>query len=65
MTAKRGFNSKIDAMLERFLDNIPQGNIAYLIAFLNTIFYAAYMFWPKYKIHSYLNNFSFSLYGFN
>ena len=23
MTAKRGFNSKIDAMLERFLDRIP------------------------------------------
>jgi len=65
MMPKRGFNSKIDGVLERMLANLPQGNIAYLIVFLNTICYGAYCLWPKYSMHSYLNNFNFSLYGLN
>ena len=65
MVPKRGFNSKIDNMIERGLANLPQGNIAYLIVALNTLFYGAYCFWPKYSMHSYLNNFTFSLYGLN
>lgn len=32
---------------------------------LNTLFYGAYMFWPSYSMHSYINNFTFSLYGLN
>ena len=47
------------------LEKLPQGNIAYLIVGLNCLFYGAYLFWPKWKMHSYLNNFSFSLYGLN
>ena len=65
MLPKRKFNSKIDSLIERGLENLPQGNIAYLIVFLNTLCYAAYCFWPKYSMHSYLNNFTFSLYGLN
>jgi membrane associated rhomboid family serine protease len=55
----------MDRLIERGLQNLPQGNIAYLVAFLNTLFYGAYCFWPKYSMHSYLNNFTFSLYGLN
>ena len=65
MMPKRGFNSKIDGMLERLIERLPGGNIAVLIAALNTLFYGAYLFWPKWKLHSYYNNFSFSLYGLN
>jgi membrane associated rhomboid family serine protease len=65
MAPKRGFNSKIDGLIERGLENLPQGNIAYLIVALNTLFYGAYCFWPKYSMHTYLNNFTFSLYGLN
>jgi hypothetical protein len=65
MMPKRGFNSKIDGYLERMLEFLPQGNIAYLIVFLNTIFYGMYCMWPKYSMHTYLNNFNFSLYGLN
>lgn len=65
MMPKRSFNSKIDGFLERMLDNLPQRNIAYLIAGLNTFFYGLYVFWPKYSMHSYLNNFTFNMYGFN
>ena len=62
---KRNFNSKLDGFLERALEKLPQGNVAYLIVALNTLFYGLYLFWPKYSMHTYLNNFSFSLYGLN
>ena len=65
MGPKRNFNSKIDSWLERMLEYLPQDNIAYLIIGLNTLFYGAYLMWPKYNMHSYLNHFSFSLYGLN
>ena len=65
MIPKRNFNSKIDSLIESGLQNLPQGNIAYLIVALNTLFYAAYCFWPKNSMHTYLNNFTFSLYGLN
>lgn len=65
MMPKRGFNSKIDGVLEQMLEKLPQGNIAYLIVFLNTVFYGAYCMWPKYSMHTYLNNFNFSLYALN
>jgi len=63
MMPKRGFNSKIDNLLSKALEHLPQGNIAYVIIALNTLFYGAYLMWPKYSMHNYLNNFSFSLYG--
>ncbi len=62
---KRNFNSKIDGILEKVIEKLPQGNIGYAIAGLNTLFYGIYLMWPKFSIHSYLNNFSFSLYGMN
>jgi len=65
MVPKRGFNSKIDGFIERLLEKLPQGNIAYAIVALNTFCYGAYCFWPKYSMHTYLNNFTFSLYGLN
>lgn len=65
MTPKRGFNSKIDSWLDRMLEKLPQGNIAYAIVALNTLSYGAYIFWPQYNMHGYLNNFTFSTYGLN
>tara|TARA_B110000285_G_C14929777_1_gene516769 strand:- start:416 stop:871 length:456 start_codon:yes stop_codon:yes gene_type:complete len=65
MIPKRNFNSKIDGVLERLIEKLPQGNIGYVIAGLNTAFFGIYLMWPKYSIHNYLNNFSFSMYGLN
>ena len=65
MMPKRGFNSKIDSLLESLIQRLPQGNIGYVIVALNTLFYGAYLFWPKWKMHQYFNNFTFSLYGLN
>ncbi len=62
---KRFFNSKIDGYLENLIEKLPQGNFASIVVALNVLFYAAYVFWPKYSIHTYLNNFSFSMYGLN
>ena len=62
---KRNFNHKFDSFLERALAHLPQGNIAYLIVALNCFFYGLYLFWPKYSMHSYMNNFNFSLYALN
>lgn len=62
---KRFFNSKIDNYLENLIEKLPQGNFASIVVALNLLFYSAYVFWPKYSMHSYLNNFSFSMYGFN
>ena len=65
MMPRRNFNSKIDNMIENLYDKLPGGNIATVIVALNTLFYGMYLFWPKYSISSYLNNFTFSLYGLN
>ena len=65
MMPKRSFNSKIDNFLETLLEKLPQGNIGWVVAGLNTVCYGTYLMWPKFSIHSYLNNFSFSLYGLN
>lgn len=59
------FNDKIDSLLERICEKMPQNNIIALVIALNLLFYGAYLFWPKNQIHSYLNSFTFSLYGFN
>ena len=65
MMPKRGFNSKIDGWIENLVSRLPEANIGVAIVALNTLFYGAYLFWPKYDIHKYLNHFSFSLYGMN
>ena len=65
MMPKRNFTPRIDSALERALAMLPQGNIAYLIVALNCLFYGMYVFWPKHAMHSYMNNFNFSLYALN
>jgi membrane associated rhomboid family serine protease len=65
MMPKRSFSSKFETFLESFLERIPGRNFGYVVAGLNTICYAAYCFWPQWKMHKYLNNFSFSLFGLN
>jgi membrane associated rhomboid family serine protease len=65
MAPRRGFNSKFDSFLENLLERMPGGNIAALVVFLNTLFYGAYLMWPKWNIHSYFNHFTFNLYGLN
>lgn len=64
-TPRRMFNSKIDSFLEQICSKLPQNNIIALIIALNALFYGAYVFWPKHQMHSYLNSFTFSLYGLN
>ena len=59
------FNSSIDNMLEKIIQKMPDGNLGYLIAGLNAFCYGAYLVWPSSQMHSYLNNFTFSLYGLN
>jgi len=65
MMPKRGFTSKMDSWIEKLLSKLPDGNVGWIIGGLNTLIYGAYLFWPKYNMHSFLNNFSFSLYGLN
>jgi membrane associated rhomboid family serine protease len=60
---KRGFNSRIDSLLENLISKIPNGNIGYLIVGLNSFFYFLYLIWPRYQMYSYLNNFTFSKYN--
>jgi hypothetical protein len=63
---KRGFSSGgggFQGILERFLSMLPQGNIGFAIVALNTLFYAAYCFWPVTKMYSFMNNFTFSNYN--
>lgn len=42
------------------LSKLPNGNLAYLIVFLNSFFYFLYVLWPRSEMYSYLNNFTFS-----
>ena len=44
---------------------MPQGNLGIGIAALNTVFYGLYLMWPSYNMYSFMNNFTFSMYGFN
>ena len=63
--SKRNFNDKFDRGLEKLLYRLPQGNIGYLIAGLNTLIYGLYLIWPPHNMFSFMNNFTFSLYGLN
>jgi len=44
---------------------MPQGNLGFLIAGLNTLIYGLYLVWPPHNMYNYMNNFTFSSYGFN
>ena len=44
---------------------MPQGNLGYLIAGLNSLIYGLYLIWPPHNMYNFMNNFTFSMYGFN
>ena len=60
---KRNFTNGFDRFLQNMLYRLPNGNIGYLIVFLNSFFYFLYVLWPRSNIHAYLNNFTLS--GYN
>ncbi len=55
-----GGESGFDRFLNMILSRLPNGNIAFLIIALNTLFYFLYLTWPRHQMYSYLNNFTFS-----
>jgi len=55
-----GGESGFDRFLNMILSRLPNGNIAFLIIALNTVFYFLYLTWPRHQMYSYLNNFTFS-----
>lgn len=44
---------------------LPNGNIGFAIAGLNTLIYGLYCIWPQHNLFSFMNNFTFSMYGVN
>jgi membrane associated rhomboid family serine protease len=62
---RRNFNSTIDRFINKLIDKMPQGNLGFGIAALNTICYGLYLAWPQYNMYSFMNNFTFSIYGLN
>jgi len=55
-----GGNSGFDKLANLLISRLPNGNIAFLIIALNSLFYFLYLTWPKHQMYSYLNNFTFS-----
>jgi len=55
-----GGNSGFDRLVNLLISRIPNGNIAWLIIALNSLFYFLYLTWPRHQMYSYLNNFTFS-----
>ena len=62
-TPKRFFNKNFDRNLNKLLDKLPEGNIGYAIAAINTFIYGLYLIWPRHNQFSFMNNFTFSMYG--
>ena len=62
---KRMFNSSVDKIIMKVINRMPQGNIGYGIAAINALIYSLYVAWPSYNMYSFMNNFTFSLYGLN
>ena len=60
MMPKRNFTPGFDRFLQNTLSRLPNGNIGYLIAFLNSFFYFLYLIWPRSEMYKYMNNFTFS-----
>merc|ERR1712086_919748 len=61
----RSFNKNFDRNINKILDKIPQGNIGFAIAGLNTLIYGLYCIWPAHNHFAFMNNFTFSMYGLN
>jgi membrane associated rhomboid family serine protease len=61
--SRRNFNEKIDRLLENGISKIPNGNLGYVFVGLNTFFYGLYLMWPRDRMYSFLNNFTFSNYN--
>lgn len=55
-----GGGSGFDRLVNLLISRLPNGNIAFLIIFLNSLFYFMYLTWPRNQMYSYLNNFTFS-----
>jgi len=55
-----GGDSALDRFLNMLISRLPNGNIAFLIIALNSLFYFMYLTWPRHQMYSYLNNFTFS-----
>ncbi len=55
-----GGDSPLDRFLNILTSRLPNGNIAFLIIALNSLFYFFYLIWPRNQMYSYLNNFTFS-----
>jgi membrane associated rhomboid family serine protease len=55
-----GGDSGFDRFLNMLISRLPNGNIAFLIIALNSLFYFFYLSWPRHQMYSYLNNFTFS-----
>ena len=47
---KRNFTSGFDRFLENMISKLPNGNVGYVILFLNTFFYFLYLMWSKYSV---------------
>ena len=62
---KRMFNSSVDKIIMRVVERMPQGNLGFGIAAINAIIYSLYLVWPSYNMYSFMNNFTFSMYGLN
>ena len=59
----RMFNNRIDSILRKIINVLPQNNIAYLILGLNTFCFGAYLLWPQTGMHGYTGNFTFHKYS--
>ena len=55
-----GGDSAFDRFLNMLISRLPNGNIAFLIIALNSLFYFFYLSWPRHQMYSDLNNFTFS-----
>jgi membrane associated rhomboid family serine protease len=62
---RRNFNSTIDRLIQKVADRMPQGNLGVLIGAINAAIFGLYLCWPSYNMYSFMNNFTFSMYGVN
>ncbi len=62
---KRSFNKNIDKQLNNLVNKLPNGNVGVAVAALNSFIYLLYLLWPRHNQFSFMNNFTFSMYGFN
>ena len=63
---KRNFNQKFERGLQRLLDRLPGGgDIGLTIAGINTLVYGLYNIWPAHNTFAFMNNFTYSTYGFS